>query len=119
MGIIRAKPGNIEEVLEYLNMCEHLPVFVLNGYENLSLFKDLDAEELEYLGIINEEQRNKLLTMAILLFPKEVNRDKQRDTDDDEHSSDINADSNRDENSCKISENKEKMKLKRIQSIIK
>ena len=117
--MIRGKPGNIEEVLEYLNMEEHLPVFVLNGYENLSLLKDLDAEELDYLGIRDEEQRDKLLTMAGLMFPKEVTRDKERDKDDDEHRSDINADSNRDENSCKISVNKEKMKLKRIQSIIK
>ena len=117
--MIRGKPGNIEEVLENLNMCEHLPVFVQNGYENLSLLKDLDAEELDYLGISDEEQRDNLLAMAGLLFPKEVTRDRQRDTYDDEHSNDINDDSNRDENSCKISVNKEKMKLKRIQSIIK
>jgi hypothetical protein len=96
-------------------MEEHLPVFVLNGYENLSLFKDLDAD----LGISDEEQREKLLTIAGLMFPKEVSRYKERDKDDDEHRSDINADSNRDENSCKISVNKEKMKLKRIQSIIR
>jgi hypothetical protein len=117
--MIRGKPGNIASVLEYLNMYEHLPIFVLNGYENLSLLKDLDAEELDYLGISDEEQRDKLLTMAGLMFPKEVTRDKEKDTDDDEHSSDINVDSISDENSCKISVDKERKKLKRIQSIIK
>jgi hypothetical protein len=117
LGMIRGKPGNIKEVLEYLNMDEHLPVFVLNGYENLSLLKDLDEEELDYLGISDEEQRDKLFIMVGLLFPMEVN--KVRDGDHVEHCIDINVNSNSEENSCNNVVNKEKMKLKRIQSIIK
>ena len=99
--MIRGKPGNIEEVLKYLNMDEHLPVFILNGYENLSLQKDLDTEELDYLGISDKEQRYKLLTLAGLMFPREVNKDKQKSSD---------GNSNSDENSCKNAVNKEKIK---------
>jgi hypothetical protein len=117
LGMIRGKPGNIKEVLEYLNMDEHLPVFVLNGYENLSLLKDLDAEELDYLGISDEEQRDNLFIMVGQLFPKEVNKD--RDGDREEKSRDMNINSSIDENSSNNVVNKEKMKLKRIQSIIK
>ena len=39
-----------------LAMEDHLPVFVLNGYENLSLFKDMDDPELDYLGIVDPVQ---------------------------------------------------------------
>jgi len=55
--------------MRVLNMDDHLPVFVLNGYENLTLFKDLDDPELDYLGIVDPGQREKLLGMAELLFP--------------------------------------------------
>merc|ERR1719320_68677 len=57
------KPGTLAEVMRILNMEEHLPIFVLNGYEDLTLFKDLD-----YLGITNAEQREKLKAMTELLF---------------------------------------------------
>ena len=45
------------------------PVFVLNGYEDLTLFKDLDEDELTYLGIHDGKDREKLIEMAELLFP--------------------------------------------------
>ena len=79
---------NISEVMQQLNMMEHLPVFILNGYEDLSLFKDLDDEELDYLGISNTKQRQKLIDMANLLFPDEKNIDDvAEDSDDDSDSS--------------------------------
>ena len=55
--------------MKALRMEEHLSIFVLNGYEDLTLFKDLDNEELNYLGISDVEQREKLKVMAELLFP--------------------------------------------------
>ena len=66
--------------MKVLNMEEHLPVFVLNGYEDLTFFKDLDDEELDYLCISVEEQREKLLAMAELLFPDNA-KDKESDND--------------------------------------
>ena len=66
---LKQKPSNLVEVMKVLNMQEFTSVFVLNGYENLTLFKDLDDEELDYLGINNEKQREKLIAMAELLFP--------------------------------------------------
>ena len=74
------KPGTVAQVMKVLNMEEHLPVFVLNGYEDLTFFKDLDDEELDYLCISVEEQREKLLAMAELLFPDNA-KDKESDND--------------------------------------
>ena len=63
--------GNIVELLRTLDMKEHVPVFVLNGYEDLTLFKDLDEDELDYLGIHDTKHREKLIEMARLLFPSD------------------------------------------------
>ena len=82
-------PANITEVVARLGMQQHLPVFVLNGYEDLTLFKDLDDDELDYLGITDENQREKLIEMANFLFPDEVASDDSfSDKDDDEESED-------------------------------
>ena len=93
-------PGNITEVMRMLEMSEYLPVFVLNGYEDLTLFKDLDDDELDYLGITNLKQRQKLIDMANLLFPDEKSPGEgdSSDSSDSEDSSsesgiaDINSD---------------------------
>lgn len=34
-----ARPRTVQELLRRLHMEEHIPVFVLNGYENMSLFQ--------------------------------------------------------------------------------
>ena len=85
-------PGNIGEVMRMLDMAEHLPVFVLNGYEDLSLFKDLDDDELDYLGITNLKQRQKLIDMANLLFPDEKSHDSS-DAGSDDDSEDSSSES--------------------------
>ncbi len=36
-----ARPRTVQELLRRLHMEDHIPVFVLNGYENLSLFQVL------------------------------------------------------------------------------
>ena len=79
----KRKPETLAEVMKVLHMEEHLPVFVLNGYENLTLFKDLDDEELDYLGITNEYQREKLVAMAELLYPVDAKKDGERDADNE------------------------------------
>ena len=119
---IKRKPGTIAEVMKVINMEEHLPVFVLNGYENLTLFKDLDDEELDYLGISDEKQREKVIAMAELLFPHDAKEDGDIDADnasvDDSSESGI-ADINSDESSESVNSYKMKVhnvKLKRRQS---
>ena len=77
------KPETLVEVMKVLHIEEHLPVFVLNGYEDLTLFKDLDDEELDYLGITNEYQREKLVAMAELLYPVDAKEDGDRDADNE------------------------------------
>ena len=81
-------PANIVEVVTLLGMKQYLPIFVLNGYEDLTLFKDLDDEELDYLGITDERQREKLIELANLLFPDD---NKGTTTDEDEDSFDNSA----------------------------
>ena len=66
---LKQRPSSLLEVMKVLDMREFTSVFVLNGYEDLTLFKDLDDEELDYLGINAENQREKLIAMAELLFP--------------------------------------------------
>ena len=69
--------------MKILDMTDHLPVFVLNGYEDLTLFKDLDEEELDYLGIHDSKHREKLIEMATVLFPDE-NKTNNRNISDNE-----------------------------------
>ena len=83
MRRIKRKPETLAEVMKVLHMEERLPVFVLNGYEDLRLFKDLDDEELAYLGIINEDQREKLVAMAEVLFPLDAKEVGERDADNE------------------------------------
>jgi len=66
---IQKKPQTILEVLKLLKMEEHAAVMILNGYENLTLLKDLDDDELDYLGINDAKQREKLTSMAEYLYP--------------------------------------------------
>ena len=63
--------SSIADVLRALDMSDYLPVFVLNGYEDLTLLKDLDEAELDYLGISNLHHRERLINMAGLIFPLE------------------------------------------------
>lgn len=46
---------------------EHIPVFVLNGYEDLELFRDIEPADLDYLRIHQPEHRAKILTAIQLL----------------------------------------------------
>lgn len=48
-------------------MQEHIPVFVLNGYEDLELFRELEPTDLDYLRIHQPEHRAKILTAVQLL----------------------------------------------------
>ena len=64
---VKRRPRTISEVMRVLHMEDHLPVFVLNGYENLSLFKDMDDPELDYLGIVDPIQVEVMEMMSMEL----------------------------------------------------
>ena len=46
---------------------EHISVFVLNGYEDLDTFREMEEGELDYLGITDLEQRSNIMTAIELL----------------------------------------------------
>ncbi|XP_022919887.2 uncharacterized protein [Onthophagus taurus] len=64
---IKSKPASVEDLLQKINLQEHISVFVLNGYEDLELFKEIEPSDLDYLGIVNTEHRVKILTAVQLL----------------------------------------------------
>ncbi|XP_043913082.1 SAM and SH3 domain-containing protein 3 [Protopterus annectens] len=74
----RPKPKNLQELLERINLQEHIPTLLLNGYQSLDDFKELKELHLNELNITDPEDRAKLLTAADLLF----DYDTGSDTDD-------------------------------------
>lgn len=46
---------------------EYISVFLLNGYEDLELFRELEPADLDYLRIQHPEHRAKILTAVQLL----------------------------------------------------
>lgn len=60
-------PTSVEELLLRIGLKEYTSVFVLNGYEDLELFKELEPSDLDYLGIGNTEHRAKILAAVQLL----------------------------------------------------
>ncbi|XP_030371634.1 uncharacterized protein LOC115621929 isoform X2 [Scaptodrosophila lebanonensis] len=67
MGSSNNGPNSVEDLLVRIGLKEYTSVFVLNGYEDLELFKELEPADLDYLGIVNQEHRAKLLTAVQLL----------------------------------------------------
>ncbi|KAJ3627359.1 hypothetical protein MTP99_014742 [Tenebrio molitor] len=64
---IKGKPISVEDLLQKINLQEYISVFVLNGYEDLELFKEIEPSDLDYLGIVNSDHRAKILTAVQLL----------------------------------------------------
>lgn len=82
-------PKTVEDLLKRISLEEHLSVFVLNGYEELENFHDLDETELDYLGITEPAQRAKILTAVELMQDNSTTSatsltaaDNNNDTDD-------------------------------------
>ncbi|NXJ23242.1 SASH3 protein, partial [Dicrurus megarhynchus] len=64
----RLKPKTLHELLERINLQEHIPTLLLNGYQTLEDFKDLRETHLNELHITDPQHRAKLLTAAELLL---------------------------------------------------
>ncbi|NXE66874.1 SASH3 protein, partial [Calcarius ornatus] len=64
----RLKPKTLHELLERINLQEHTPTLLLNGYQTLEDFKELRETHLNELHIMDPQHRAKLLTAAELLL---------------------------------------------------
>ncbi|XP_040285194.1 SAM and SH3 domain-containing protein 1 isoform X2 [Bufo bufo] len=69
------KPKSVEELLDRINLKEHMPTFLFNGYEDLDTFKLLEEEDLDELNIQNPEHKAVLLTAIELLQEYDSNSD--------------------------------------------
>ncbi|KAM6915765.1 SAM and SH3 domain-containing protein 1a isoform 2-T2 [Xenentodon cancila] len=72
------KPTSVEELLERINLKEHMPTFLFNGYEDLDTFKLLEEEDLEELNIRDPQHRAMLLTAVELLQEYDSSSDPER-----------------------------------------
>ncbi|XP_077416258.1 SAM and SH3 domain-containing protein 1-like isoform X2 [Vanacampus margaritifer] len=61
------KPQSVDELLERINLKEHLPTFLFNGYDDLDTFRLLEEEDLDELRITDAQHRAVLLTAVQLL----------------------------------------------------
>lgn len=77
---IKTKPRSVEDLLQTIGLQEHISVFVLNGYEDLELFKEIEPSDLDYLGIVNTEHRAKILTAVQFLHDLDCKYYKQEIT---------------------------------------
>ncbi|XP_069469075.1 SAM and SH3 domain-containing protein 3 [Ambystoma mexicanum] len=64
----RPKPKTLQELLERINLQEHISTLLLNGYQTLEDFKDLSETHLKELNITDPQHSAKLLTAAELLL---------------------------------------------------
>ncbi|XP_053129376.1 SAM and SH3 domain-containing protein 3 isoform X2 [Hemicordylus capensis] len=64
----RPKPKTLHELLERINLQEHISTLLLNGYQTLEDFKELQETHLNELHITDPQHRAKLLTAADLLL---------------------------------------------------
>ncbi|XP_042629466.1 SAM and SH3 domain-containing protein 1 isoform X2 [Cyprinus carpio] len=73
------KPTSVEELLERINLKEHMPTFLFNGYEDLDTFKLLEEEDLDELNIRDPQHRAVLLTAVELLQECDSNSDPEHE----------------------------------------
>ncbi|XP_030756991.1 uncharacterized protein LOC115882873 isoform X2 [Sitophilus oryzae] len=64
---VKGKPVSVEDLLHKIGLPDYISVFVLNGYEDLELFKEIEPSDMDYLGIVNADHRAKILTAVQLL----------------------------------------------------
>lgn len=64
----RPKLKTLEELLERMNLQEYASTLLLNGYQTLEDFKELQETHLNELNITDPQHRAKLLTAADLLL---------------------------------------------------
>ncbi|XP_037097095.1 SAM and SH3 domain-containing protein 1 isoform X1 [Syngnathus acus] len=81
------KPQSVDELLERINLKEHLPTFLFNGYDDLDTFRLLEEEDLDELHITDPQHRAVLLTAVQLLHDYDGNSDPESSSFPEENSS--------------------------------
>ncbi|XP_051647117.1 SAM and SH3 domain-containing protein 3 isoform X2 [Manacus candei] len=76
----RLKPKTLHELLERINLQEHIPTLLLNGYQTLEDFKELKETHLNELHITDPQHRAKLLTAAELLLDYDTSEPEDGDS---------------------------------------
>ncbi|KAG8552973.1 hypothetical protein GDO81_003194 [Engystomops pustulosus] len=71
----KSQPKSLQELLERINMQEHIATLMLNGYETIEDFKDLKESHLLELNITDPQHRVKLLTAAEVLLDYDTGSD--------------------------------------------
>ncbi|NWX59773.1 SASH3 protein, partial [Promerops cafer] len=80
----RLKPKTLHELLERINLQEHTSTLLLNGYQTLEDFKELQETHLNELHITDPQHRAKLLTAAELLLDYDSKTSEPEDGDTSE-----------------------------------
>ncbi|NXS22904.1 SASH3 protein, partial [Mystacornis crossleyi] len=80
----RLKPKTLHELLERINLQEHIPTLLLNGYQTLEDFKELRETHLNELHITDPQHRAKMLTAAELLLDYDSKTSEPEDGDTSE-----------------------------------
>ncbi|XP_030305012.1 SAM and SH3 domain-containing protein 3 isoform X3 [Calypte anna] len=75
----RLKPKTLHELLERINLQEHISTLLLNGYQTLEDFKELRETHLNELNITDPQHRAKLLTAAELLLDYDTSEPEEGD----------------------------------------
>ncbi|KAM3910710.1 SAM and SH3 domain-containing protein 3 [Leptodactylus fuscus] len=74
------QPKSLQELLERINMQEHIATLMLNGYETIEDFKDLTESHLLELNITDPQHIVKLLTAAEVLLDYDTGSDHEEGT---------------------------------------
>ncbi|XP_059162248.1 SAM and SH3 domain-containing protein 1-like [Physella acuta] len=60
-------PKSVDDLLQRIGLGHLSNLFLLNGYDDLDIFSELDDHDLDTLHISDQDQRNKLLSAAKVL----------------------------------------------------
>ncbi|KAK8777229.1 hypothetical protein V5799_029434 [Amblyomma americanum] len=65
---LEQRPESLEELLGMFSLQNYVNVFMLHGYQDLDTFKEVTKEDLESLGITNEDHQMQILRAAEALL---------------------------------------------------
>ncbi|XP_069841746.1 SAM and SH3 domain-containing protein 3 [Dendropsophus ebraccatus] len=88
----KSQPKSLQELLERINMQEHIATLMLNGYETIEDFKELTESHLLELNITDPQHIVKLLTAAEVLLDYDTGSDHE-ETSSSGHSCHLPRDS--------------------------
>uniref|UniRef100_A0A8C2JTA1 SAM domain, SH3 domain and nuclear localisation signals 1b n=1 Tax=Cyprinus carpio TaxID=7962 RepID=A0A8C2JTA1_CYPCA len=79
----RPRPKTLQELLERLNLEEHISSLLLNGYQTVEDLRDLKEQHLVELNVTDPEHRHRLLLAAESLQDPEYNNQSHGETDEE------------------------------------